>query len=139
MDPIVNISALLKLADYVASGIGSVAGPMLARWRAEREVQAKLIAAKGEADASKIKAEGVVDALQLISNATLEARKMMMSQDTAVRNSIDISEMVTESMKYQGEKRLKNIQSVVKLAAMDLGEKDVPDIEPDHDFTSKIF
>ena len=139
MDPIVNISALMKLADYVASGIGSVAGPMLARWRAEREVQAKLIAAIGEAEATKIKAEGVVDALQLISNVTLETRKMMMSQDTAIRNSIDISEMVTESMKYQGEKRLKNIQSVVKLAAMDLGEKDVPDIEPDHDFTARFF
>ena len=41
MDPIVNNSALLKLADYVASGIGRIAGPMLARWQAEREVQAK--------------------------------------------------------------------------------------------------
>ena len=67
MGPIANISALLKLADYVSSGIGSVAGPILARWRAERDVQqAKLIAAKGEAEATKIKAEGVVDALQLI-------------------------------------------------------------------------
>ena len=139
MDPIVNISALLKLADYVASGIGSVAGPMLASWRAEREVQAKLIAAKGEAKATMIKAEGVVDALQLISNVTLETRELMMSQDTVVRKSIDISEMVTESMKYQGEKRLKNIHSIVKLAAMDLGEKDVPDIEPDHDFTARFF
>ena len=57
MDPIVNNSALLKLADYVASGIGSVAGPMLARWQAEREVQAKLISAKGEAEATKNLAE----------------------------------------------------------------------------------
>ena len=30
MDPNANNSALLKLADYVASGMGSVAGTMLA-------------------------------------------------------------------------------------------------------------
>ena len=57
-----NISAFLKLLDYAASGIGSVAGSMLTSWQAEKEVQAKLIAAKGEAEATKIKAEGDVNA-----------------------------------------------------------------------------
>ena len=128
-----NISALLKLADYVASDIGSVAGPMLAGWRANREVQVKLITAKGEAVVTKINAEGDVNAYQLITNAKLEAREKLMSQDTAIQ------EKVAASMKYQGEKRFKNIESVVKLAAMELGEKDVPDIEPDNDFTARFF
>ena len=66
-------------------------------------MQAKLIAAKGEAEVTKVVAEGDVDALRLISKATLEARELMMSQDTTVRKSIAIGEMVTESMKYQGE------------------------------------
>ena len=134
-----NISALLKLADYVASGIGSVAGPMLAGWRANREVQAKLISAKGEAEATKIEAEGDVDAYQLITNAKLEAREKLVSQNTAIQERVAIGEMVAASMKYQGEKRFKNIESVVNLAAMELGEKDVSDIEPDHDFTARLF
>ena len=134
-----NISALLKLLDYAASGIGSVAGSMLASWQAEKEVQAKLITAKGEAEAAKIKAEGAVNAYQLITNAKLAARAKLMSQDTAIQEKVAVGEMVAASMKYQGEKRFKNIESVVKLAAMELGEKDVPDIEPDHDFTARFF
>ena len=135
----IKVPALEKLLDYAASGIGSVAGSMLASWQAEKEVQAKLIAAKGKAEATKIKAEGDVNAYQLITNAKLEAREKLMSQDTAIQEKVAIGEMVAESMKYQGEKRLKNIESVVQLAAMDLGEKDVPDIEPDHDFTARFF
>ena len=134
-----NISALLKLLDYAASGIGSVAGSMLASWQAEKEVQAKLIAAKGEAEATKIQAEGDENAYQLITNAKLEAREKLMSQDTAIQEKLAIDEMVAASTKYQGEKRLKNIESVVHLAAVELGEKDVPNIEPDHDFTARFF
>ena len=134
-----NISALLKLADYVASGIGSVAGSMLASWQAEKAVQAKLITVKGEVEATKIKAQGDVNAYQLITNAKLEAREKLVSQDTAIKEKVAVGEMVAASMKYQGEKRLKNIESVVQLAAMELGEKDVPDIEPDHDFTARFF
>ena len=34
MDPNAMVRALEKLLDYTASGIGAVAGPMLATWRA---------------------------------------------------------------------------------------------------------
>ena len=51
----IKVLALEKLLDYTSSGIGSVAGPILASWQAEKEVQAKLITAKGEAEATKIK------------------------------------------------------------------------------------
>ena len=135
----IKVPALEKLLDYLSSGIGSVAGPMLASWQAEKEVQGKLITAKGEAEATKIKAEGDVNAFQLITNAKLEAREKLMSQNTAFQEKVAIGDMVAASMKYQGEKRLKNIESVVRLAAIDLGEKDVPDIEPDHDFTARFF
>ena len=135
----IKVPALEKLLDYTASGIGSVAGSMLASWQAEKAVQAKLITAKGEAGATNIKAEGDVNAYQLITNAKLEAREKLMSQDTAIQEKVAVGEMVAASMKYQGEKRLKNIESIVQLAAMELGEKDVPDIEPDHDFTARFF
>ena len=135
----IKVPALEKLLDYTASGIGSVAGSMLASWQAEKAVQAKLITAKGEAEATNIKAEGDVNAYQLITNANLEAREKLMSQNTAIQEKVAIGDMVAASMKYQGEKRLKNIESVVRLAAIDLGEKDVPEIEPDHDFTARFF
>ena len=135
----IKVPALEKLLDYTASGIGSVAGSMLASWQAEKVVQAKLITAKGEAEATNIKAEGDVNAYQLITNAKLEAREKLMSQNTAIQEKVAFGELVAASMKYQGEKRLKNVESVVKLAAMELGEKDVPDIEPDHDFTARFF
>ena len=33
----VKVAALEKLVDYTASGIGTVAGPMLAPWKARKE------------------------------------------------------------------------------------------------------
>ena len=52
---------------------------------------------------NKIVAEGNVDALRLSSKATVEARELMMPQDTTVRKSIAIGEIVAKSIKYQGE------------------------------------
>ena len=37
----VKVAALEKLVDYTASGIGTVAGPMLAPWKARKEQAAK--------------------------------------------------------------------------------------------------
>ena len=48
MDPNAMVRALDKLLDYTASGIGAVAGPMLATWRARREAAALQIAAQGQ-------------------------------------------------------------------------------------------
>lgn len=38
-----EVKALEKLLGYAASGIGAVAGPMLATWKASKEVEAKRI------------------------------------------------------------------------------------------------
>ena len=75
------IPGLLKLIDYGASGIGSVAGPMLAPWRSRREAKATLIDAKAEAESLKILAEGRATALQIISNAQSEARSTLADQN----------------------------------------------------------
>lgn len=40
----IKVPGIKKLVDYVASGIGSIAGPMLATWQARREAEAKEIA-----------------------------------------------------------------------------------------------
>ena len=52
--------------DYTASGIGSVAGTMLAPWKARKQAQAKQIAAKGDADVLQIQAEAQAQARALL-------------------------------------------------------------------------
>ena len=123
-----HVAAVVKLLDYVASGIGSVAGPMLATWRARREAQAIRIAAKGEADALLIQAE-----------AQSEAREILLSQDTEISGEVDISDAVRQRIQFQERKRQLNIESVVKKAATQLGDTEVPNDETDHDWTAHFF
>ena len=52
---------------------------------------------------------------------------------------IDIAETVRQRVQFQEEKRHRNIGSVVGQTAELLGEKDVPDQEPDHDWTARFF
>ena len=121
-----NVAAVVKLLDYVSSGIGSVAGPMLATWRVRREAQAKRIAAKGEADALLIQAE-----------AQSKAREILLSQDTEISGELDISDAVHQ--RIQERKRQLNIESVVKAAATQLSDTEVSNDEPDHDWTAHFF
>ena len=114
--------------DHVASGIGSVAGPMLAPWRAEREAHAKQIAAEGEARTLLIQA-----------TAQAEAQKILLSRDDPVCGSLDISDRVRQRIRFQERKRQENIESVVSQAAEQLVDKTVADEEPDHDWTARFF
>ena len=122
-DPNPWVRALEKLLDYTASGIGAVAGPMLASWQARREAAARRIAAQGEADA-----------LRTIAIAQAEARDTLVSAASDVRGEIDIAETVRQRIQFQEEKRQRNIGSVVGQAAELLGDRQVPDQEPDHDW-----
>ena len=47
--------------------------------------------------------------------------------------------MVEQRIQFQEEKRLRNIGSVVRLAAEELEGKEVPDHEPDHDLMARFF
>ncbi len=123
-----NIKALEKLLDYTASGIGSVAGSMLAPWRARREAQAKQIAAKGDADVLLIQAD-----------AQAKAREILVSQDTDITGELDIAKTVNQRIQFQERKRQINIASVVTQAASQLGDKEVANHEPDHDWTARFF
>lgn len=123
-----TIPAIEKLVDHVASGIGSVAGPMLAAWRARREAHAREIAAEGEARALLIQA-----------SAQAEARQILLSRDNSVSGAVDISGRVRQRIHFQERKRQENIESVVNEAAKQLGDKTVADDEPDHDWTARFF
>ena len=124
----VKIPAIDKLVELAASGIGSVAGAFFAPWKARKEGQARVIAAEADAEVLSIQAK-----------AHAEAKKIMVGEGTAANREISISNQINERILYQEEKRLENIRSVVARAADELGAKEVPDDEPDHDWTARFF
>lgn len=124
----VRVPGLEMLVKYSASGIGAVAGPMLAPWRASREAQAKIISAHGEAESFRI-----------IADAQATAQRSFAS-DVSVEGALEINpEGITQRIEYQERKRQANISSVVQEAARELGERDVIQHEPDHDWAARFF
>ncbi len=117
-----------KLAEVVASGIGSIAGPWLAPWAANKESEAKLIEAKGEAKA-----------LSIVAQAQVDARNMLGTNEISVKGEIELGKEITQRIDYQERKRQANIHAVVKHAAQRLKGATVPAIEPNHDWTAKFF
>lgn len=139
MDVNIKVPALEKLLDYAASGIGSVAGPMLAPWKAGRAARAKLVAVQGEADAQKILAEGRAVTMQIIAAAQADARSALVSPNAVLQGEVTISDLVNQRIQFQEEKRQANIGAVVRNAAEELGGGEVQEYEVDHDWTARFF
>ena len=139
MDVNIKVLALEKLLDYAASGIGSIAGPMLAPWRAGREAKARLASAQGKAEAQKVLAEGRAVTMQIIAAAQADARSALVSPDAVLRGELTIPDLVNQRIQFQEEKRQANIGSVVRNAASKLGDGEVQDHEVDHDWTARFF
>ncbi len=99
-----TVPGIGKLLEYAASGIGSVAGPMLAPWRARREAHAKRIAAKGAVEAQRILAEGQVRTLDTILGAQASAREKLGGAGVAFQSELTIAEMVSQRVQFQEEK-----------------------------------
>ena len=57
MDVTLKVPGLEKLLDYAASGIGAIAGPMLAKWRASREGKARLTSTLADVEVRRIETE----------------------------------------------------------------------------------
>ena len=129
VDVNVNVPALEKLVDYTASGIGAVAGSMLAPWRARQEAKAKLIGAQADADSQR-----------LIAEAQADARRSLVAPDETGGGVLEIdTDGIRQRIEFQEKKRQANIASVVQEAAAELGDKEVPDHEPDPDWTARFF
>ena len=124
----VGIPALEKLLDYTASGVGSVAGSMLAPRLARQEAKALVIQAQGQAEA-----------LSIVAQAQAQARTILGSSATEIQGELDIQQTITQRLQFQEEKRQRNIQDVVLPAAENLQGKVVPDEEPDHDWVGRFF
>jgi len=123
-----KVPALEKLLDYCASGVGAVGGPMLARWKA-----------RTEADVLRIKAQGQADAIRLITDAQAKARESLGVIPSSTHGEIDIRDEIQARLSFQEEKRQSNIESVVGMAADELGEGQVQAHDIDHDWTARFF
>lgn len=123
-----KVQAIDRLIQVVASGIGSVAGPILAPWRAGREGRAEVILAKARAEALLIESE-----------AHQKAREYLVPEDAQSVAQLDFGSLVRERVEYQEQKRLANIQAVTAKAAAMLEGAEVDDAEPDHDWTARFF
>ena len=139
MDINLKIPAIEKLLDYAASGIGSVAGTMLAPWKARQEAKAKLIAAEGEVEAQRILIEGQAHSMQIIAGAQADARAQLVSHDATVQGQLEFGAAVTQRIQFQEEKKQSNIAAVIAHAAQELGDRRVQDHEVDHDWTARFF
>lgn len=135
----VSVPFLEKLLDYTASGIGSVAGWMMAPSKARREVKANKILALGVNEVREIQAEEEAKSLQMITDAQAEAKRLYELPARLQPSEPSMAEAVERRILYQEEKRQRNIQEVLRRAADAATSTEVPDHEPDHDWTARFF
>ncbi len=135
-----KIPAIEQLLDYVASGVGAIAGPMLAPWRATREANARLASARINAEAKRIEAETEAETSVTIAKARQEAREYLVAPNAEIHGTAEFTrEDIVQRIQFQEHKRLMNVRSVVGHAADELGEREVADHEPDPDWTARFF
>ena len=135
----VSVSALEKLVDLTASGIGSAASFFFSRMVARRGAEVRGIAAEGEAEAQRISTEGRAASMQIIAAAQVQARSKLISPQAAFQGEVTIGDVIEQRVQFQEEKRLANIGSVVAQAAQELGDREVQDHDVDHDWTARFF
>ena len=75
----INVPAIEKLVDYVASGIGSIAGSMLAPWQARQD-----------AKALRIQGQSQADVLLLESEAMSQAQSLLRTPETSMQGELEI-------------------------------------------------
>ena len=135
-----TVPAVEKLLDYLAIGVGAIAGPLLAPWRASREGRARVIAAEADAEVRRIQASAEGSASQLIARAQTEARGYVISDEVEPDGHVRIGpDDVRESIEFQATKRVVNLRSIADHAAETLGDIEVGNHDPDPDWTARFF
>lgn len=123
-----SVPGIEKLVDYVASGVGAIAGTMLARWQARTAADVRRIEARVEKETS-----------DLISVGQTEAKNRFDEASDSSQGKLDISQEIQERMEFQQQKELSNINNVVGMAAHELGAKEVKNNDVDHDWATRFF
>ena len=133
------IPAVDKILQYAASGIGSVAGPMLSSWKARKEAKAKMIEAQGEADVLAVRAEAQSHALSILASGHEEAQTLVKSGGQTVQAELNIGEIIEQKVLFQEERRCRNISGVIQKSLDLVEDEEVSDHEPDHDWAARFF
>ena len=139
VDVNLKVPAVEKLLDYAASGIGAVAGPMLARRQAQAAADAARIKAQGQAEVLRINAQAQADSMALIADAQSEARNRFPLTDASIQGDLNIGNEIESRLMFQEQKRQNNIGTVVALAADELGNEEVQNHDIDHDWVARFF
>ena len=134
----IGVTALEKLIDVIAAGIGSIAGPLIAPWAAGRHTKAAITAAKGEAEVREILATSEANTMQITAQAQSEARRYLETTEASSVPALT-AEHVSEALQFQQERRLRNIEAIATAAATELGDETVMDETPDPDWIARFF
>lgn len=135
-----KIPGIDKLLEYAAIGVGAIAGPILAPWRARREATAKRIHAEADADVRVIQAKAEATAMQINAGAQAEARELLLSGKDQMHGDAELSlNLITQKIEFQERKRLSNVSAVVNHSAEQLADVEVDDHPPDADWTARFF
>ena len=121
-----GVEASVKFAQYL---VGLLADPLLAKWRARKEVEANRVLAHGQAEVMEILAKGEARASV---GAMLELIEGIPSIQERVESSID------QQVEAHFEKRLHNLAQIAHKAMQSLPSGEVPDVEPDMAWTSSF-
>ncbi len=138
-DITLKVPALDKLLDYLASGVGAIAGPLLAPWRASREGKARIITAEMGAKVRQVQAAKENSTSQLIAKAQNEAREYVSTSDVLEPDGGIESNIIRNAVKFQAKKRVMNVRAIADHAAEELKDKEVPDHDPDPDWIARFF
>ena len=138
-----TVSGHEKLLDYLASGIGATAGPLLAAfapWRASQEGKARVITAKVDAEVRQIQATTINSMSQLIAKEQAEAREYVVPDKLEPDRNVQVgSNDVKNAMEFQAKKRLINVGAIAGHAAEELGDTEVTNHDPDPDWAARFF
>ena len=122
-------STLNKLIDIGQSGASAIFGPLLAEWQAKRYGKARLAAAK-------------VGNQLLLEQAAAQAKAreiLIPEQGATVQAELSMEEMISQKIRFQEEKRINNIHSVLEKSLPLLEGVTAQDDKVDHDWTARFF
>lgn len=140
-----DVPAVEKLIDVVASGIGSVTGPLLLPYRAWMQAKANKIETKEKTESMTIEAQGKADATKLIAQAQAEVKSILISKQdltspVQIQTEVNMNttDLVQTKIQFQEKKRLHNIQNIVTQAKDKLPEK-TNNVPVDPDWIARFF
>ena len=134
------IPGVTKLAEYVATGLGAIAGPLLANWQASKYGKAKLTEAHYNAEIKQIEANAEASSLLINAKAQVEAKNVLVSAEEQGYVAVEIStDTIAQSMMFQTRKRLANAGAIVEHAAEELKDEKVVDQEVEPDWAARFF